>query len=175
MSTSSGERGRRSVAYYRISWGLAQGVTALLILLGKQIIYRAPPQGALRIWLRAMVSENTVIDQIRASSIHLFGISFRVFDAAWLLLLLAVLNVLFGWLILRSPYYARLIGMIVFGIGFFIGVGSIMMHPTLVRVILTALDLLFFVYFAWILPKTLLPATSETAPVSLVDKKAEDA
>ena len=59
MSHVRGERARRSVAYYRIGWGIIQGAAALLIFLGREVIERSAPHGPLRLWLRAMISENT--------------------------------------------------------------------------------------------------------------------
>ncbi len=161
------------MAYYRIGWGIIQGAAALLIFLGREVIERSAPHGPLRLWLRAMISENTVIDQVRESSVHIFGIPFRILDAAWILLLLGVLNVVFGWLILRFPHRARWIGMIVFGVGFLVGIASILIHPTSVRIGLTALDLLFFSYFCWILPHSLLPAQIDPLLHGPIDKTAK--
>lgn len=163
------------MAYYRIGWGLIQGATALLVFLGNELVFRASSRGALRKWLRAMVSENTVIDQVRESSVHVLGIHFRIFDAAGLLLILGILNVIFGWLILRFPYRARWIGMIVFGIGFLVGIGSVLVHPTVIRCLLTVLDLVFFSYFAWILPRSLLPAVVPVIVPPQIDKNEKDA
>lgn len=170
VSVSSGERARRSVAYYRFTWGAIQIATALLVFLGKEIILHASRRGFLRRWLYAMLNENTVIEQIRESSIHVLGFRFHLLDATWILLLLGVLNIVFGWLILRTPYRARMIGMVVFGIGFLIGTGSVILHPTLVRLGLTVLDLVFFSYFAWILPRSLLPALAEIEEGHHIDK-----
>lgn len=158
---TSGQRAQRSVAFYRLGWGMLQAFTAILVFVGRQIIVHASPHGVLRRWLRAMLAENTVIDQIRDSSGHLLGFHFRATHGAWILLGLGVLNIVFGWLILYMPYRARWIGMIVFGVGFLVGIGSVLLHPTWVRAGLTLLDLVFFWYFAWYLPRSLVAARVE--------------
>ena len=170
-----GERARKSVAYYRMGWGILQATTALLLLIGRQLLFRHANPGLIRSWLRAMILENPFIEQIRESSIHIFGIPFRLSDATFVLLILGVLNVLFGLLLLRSPRRARLVGMVVFGVGFFVGVGSVILHPSAVRIALTLLDFFFFAYFTWYLPRSLQAAVIEIENPLPVDKTPKNA
>ena len=175
MANLLGYRTRRTFALYRMIWGGLQAGAGVLLLTIRATHIQLPPESSLRTWLRAMIWDNTFIDQVHFGVIHIMGTPFRIQHGIWALLGLAVLNVCCGIMVLKAPYWARWIGTIVFGVGFIVGIISLFMHPTWFRAGLTVVDLVFFGYFAWLFPRHLVLEEFVSTEAPIIDKIIENA
>lgn len=134
-----------------------------------------PPNSSMRTWLRTMVWDNTFVERMQVGS-HYFGkIPFRIEQGIWVLAGFSLINICFGIMILRAPVWARWCGTIGFGIGFLVGCGSLLAHPTLLRALITIVDVILFIYFAWFFPRHLVLEELVSNEVPIIDRIIENA